>query len=57
MIINTYLMHVTKLFTQSGGECMVLPMVTKDEATKLFPEHVVKSVPSGKEYMRITPQP
>ena len=50
-------MHVTMLFTQSGGECMVLPAVTKDEATKLFPEHVVKDVPSGKGYIRVTPQP
>ena len=50
-------MHVTMLFTQSGEECMVSPSVTKHEAADLFPEHVVKSVPSGKAYMRITPQP
>lgn len=36
---------------------MVLPTVTKDEADKLFPGHVVKEVPSGKPYIRITPQP
>ena len=36
---------------------MVLPTVTKDEATKLFPQHVVKDVPSGKEYIRVTPHP
>ena len=50
-------MYVTMLFIQSGEDCMVLPSVTKDEATKLFPKHVVKNVPSGKKYMRITPQP
>lgn len=53
----TWLMHVTILFVQSGGECMVLPTVTKDEASQLFPQHVVKDVPSGKGYIRITPQP
>ena len=36
---------------------MVLPSLTKDEATELFPDHVVKAVPSGKEYMRFIPKP
>jgi len=42
---------------QSGGECMVLPSVSKDEAAKLFPQHRIAPVPSGKEYLRFTPQP
>ena len=42
---------------QNGGECMVLPTVSKEDAAKLFPEHKVKEVPSGKPYIRITPQP
>lgn len=29
---------------QSGGECMVLPNVSKDEASKLFPQHRIASV-------------
>ena len=36
---------------------MVIPSISKDEAAKLFPKHEVKSVPSGKEYIRVTPQP
>lgn len=40
-----------------GGECMVLPTVSPDDAKKLFPDHYVKKLPSGKPYMRFTPQP
>lgn len=40
-----------------GGSCMVVPSVTPDEAKKIFPEHKVVQVPSGKEYLRPTPQP
>ena len=36
---------------------MVLPTVSKEDAAQLFPKHVVKDVPSGKSYIRITPQP
>ena len=36
---------------------MVLPTVSKEDAAKLFPQHEVKSVPSGKGYIRVTPQP
>lgn len=42
---------------KAGGECMVLPSVSKDDAAKLFPEHRIQSVPSGKGYLRFTPQP
>ncbi|KAK3771385.1 hypothetical protein RRG08_050436 [Elysia crispata] len=42
---------------QQGDSCMVLPTVSKDEAAKLFPKMEVKSLPSGKEYLRYTPQP
>ena len=42
---------------QNGGPCMVLPTVTPEDAAKLFPEHKVASVPSGKPYIRVTPQP
>ena len=40
-----------------GGDCMILPTVSADDAKKLFPKHCVKEMPSGKPYMRFTPQP
>jgi 1-Cys peroxiredoxin 6 len=43
---------------QQGGDCMVIPSVKQDEVAKIFPKGVtVKPVPSGKNYLRITPQP
>jgi len=42
---------------QSGGKCMVLPNIKADEASKMFPDHEVMKLPSGKEYLRLTPQP
>lgn len=55
--LTSYKKVATPADWKHGGECMVLPTVTKDEATKLFPEHVIKDVPSGKGYIRVTPQP
>merc|ERR1712001_287101 len=40
-----------------GDKCMVIPSVKPDEAKTLFPEHTVAQVPSGKGYIRLTPQP
>ena len=49
---------MTKCFVfQKGGDCMVVPSVKAEEAAKLFPKMVIKSVPSGKQYLRNTPQP
>lgn len=43
---------------QSGGDCMVLPTLKEEEAANLFPKGVsVKPLPSGKSYLRVTPQP
>nr|ADK11694.1 glutathione peroxidase [Strongylocentrotus intermedius] len=42
---------------KSGGDCMVLPNISEEEAAKLFPEHRKIAVPSGKGYIRLTPQP
>lgn len=43
---------------KDGDDCMVLPSVKQDETAKLFPKGVtVKEVPSGKPYLRYTPQP
>lgn len=40
-----------------GDPCMVLPSLSPEEAQRLFPAMQVKSLPSGKGYMRYTPQP
>merc|ERR1711884_349019 len=43
---------------QSGGSCMVVPSVKPDEVAGLFPKGVtIHDVPSGKQYIRTTPQP
>lgn len=37
---------------------MILPSVSNEDAQKIFPKGFeVKQVPSGKPYLRITPQP
>jgi len=41
----------------SGGQCMVVPSLSNEEALKLFPQMEKRVVPSGKEYLRFTPQP
>ncbi|XP_036378039.1 peroxiredoxin-6 [Megalops cyprinoides] len=41
-----------------GDEVMVLPNIPEDEAAALFPAGVyTKDLPSGKKYLRYTPQP
>jgi len=56
-VLGEELMRVSPLF-QSGGECMVLPKLTDEEANELFPKgFFVINLPSGKPYLRITPQP
>ncbi|KAF0303997.1 Peroxiredoxin-6 [Amphibalanus amphitrite] len=43
---------------KAGDKCMVLPSISEDDAKKLFPAGVeVHEVPSGKKYIRTTPQP
>ena len=42
---------------KQGGQCMVVPSVSEEDAKKLFPEHKVTALPSGKKYLRLTPQP
>ncbi|CAG5119762.1 unnamed protein product [Candidula unifasciata] len=42
---------------KSGKECMVLPTVSNEEAKTLFPNMKTVQLPSGKEYLRLTPQP
>jgi 1-Cys peroxiredoxin 6 len=43
---------------EQGGDCMVLPTVKPEDTAALFPKGVdVLNVPSGKPYLRQTPQP
>jgi len=43
---------------KQGGDCMVLPSIKEEDLPTLFPKGVtVKEMPSGKPYMRFTPQP
>lgn len=43
---------------KQGGSCMVVPSVKQEEVAGLFPKGVkVHQVPSGKVYLRTTPQP
>jgi len=42
---------------KTGDQCMVLPTLSNEEALKLFPEMKKLDLPSGKEYLRFTPQP
>ncbi|CAG2066571.1 unnamed protein product, partial [Timema podura] len=47
-----------RLATERGGDCMVLPNLSEKEATSLFPKGFsVTNLPSGKPYLRVTPQP
>ncbi|XP_063677912.1 peroxiredoxin-6-like [Bolinopsis microptera] len=55
--LTAYKKVATPANWQAGGDCMVLPSVKGEEATKLFPKMRVEDVPSGKQYMRFTPQP
>lgn len=43
---------------KNGQDCMVLPTVKPEDVPKLFPKGVrIEEVPSGKQYLRYTPQP
>mmetsp|Transcript_25769 Transcript_25769/g.61207 ORF Transcript_25769/g.61207 Transcript_25769/m.61207 type:complete len:451 (-) Transcript_25769:117-1469(-) len=40
-----------------GEPCMVLPSVSAADAATKFPNHKIVPTPSGKNYLRVTPQP
>jgi len=42
---------------KAGDKCMVLPNIPAAEAKDIFPEHETVDLPSGKTYLRLTPQP
>jgi len=55
--LTAYKKVATPVNWVAGGDCMVLPSVKGDECTQLFPNMRIEEVPSGKQYMRFTPQP
>ncbi|KAI0236318.1 Peroxiredoxin-6 [Lamellibrachia satsuma] len=43
---------------KDGDDCIVVPSISNDDAKKLFPKGVdIKELPSGKQYLRYTPNP
>lgn len=40
-----------------GSACMVLPSLGQDEVQRMFPQTKSLELPSGKAYLRLTPQP
>merc|ERR1712086_766397 len=43
---------------KGGDKCMVVPSLSNDDAKAAFPKGFeIKEVPSGKEYIRLTPDP
>eukprot|EP00285_Hemiselmis_virescens_P012225 CAMPEP_0173378256 /NCGR_PEP_ID=MMETSP1356-20130122/1440_1 /TAXON_ID=77927 ORGANISM="Hemiselmis virescens, Strain PCC157" /NCGR_SAMPLE_ID=MMETSP1356 /ASSEMBLY_ACC=CAM_ASM_000847 /LENGTH=220 /DNA_ID=CAMNT_0014331259 /DNA_START=31 /DNA_END=693 /DNA_ORIENTATION=+ len=43
---------------KDGGDCMVVPSLTDEQATAKFPKGFkTTTTPSGKPYLRVTPQP
>jgi len=43
---------------KQGGSCMIVPSVSNEDAKTKFPKGwETTAVPSGKEYLRVTPQP
>ena len=62
-VVDSLLLTATKKVAtpadwQNGGSCMVVPSVKAGEIPNLFPKGVtIHDVPSGKKYLRTTPQP
>eukprot|EP00898_Chlorokybus_atmophyticus_P008073 jgi/Chlat1/8267/Chrsp78S07700 len=42
---------------QRGDKVMIVPSLSPEDAKTRFPDHEVKQVPSGKEYIRMTEDP
>lgn len=54
--MNHALQH--ELHLQKGDPVMIQPAVPEDEAKRLYDKAIkILKVPSGKEYLRIIPQP
>ena len=58
LIVRPVFKNIAVTFVQSGDNCMVVPTLKTEDAKKKFPKGVdIKAVPSGKEYLRFTPDP
>ncbi|XP_015724871.1 peroxiredoxin-6 [Coturnix japonica] len=56
--LTAYKKVATPVDWKSGDSVMVVPTLPDEEAKKLFPKGVfTKDLPSGKKYLRYTPQP
>jgi len=56
--LTAYAKVATPVNWQQGGRCMVLPPIKAEQFEALYPKGVtIEAVPSGKEYLRHTPQP
>jgi 1-Cys peroxiredoxin 6 len=56
--LTAYSKVATPANWMSGGDCMILPTVTNEDATRIFVKGFkTAEVPSKKPYIRITPQP
>lgn len=56
--LTAYKKVATPANWKQGEACMVIPSVKPEEHAALFPKGVtVADVPSGKGYLRFTPQP
>ncbi|KFV80136.1 Peroxiredoxin-6, partial [Struthio camelus australis] len=56
--LTAYKKVATPVNWKPGDSVMVVPTLPDDEAKKLFPKGVfTKDLPSGKKYLRYTPQP
>ncbi|NWI11504.1 PRDX6 protein, partial [Crypturellus soui] len=56
--LTAYKKVATPVNWKPGDSVMVIPSLPDDEAKKLFPKGIfTKDLPSGKKYLRYTPQP
>ncbi|XP_051854897.1 peroxiredoxin-6 [Antechinus flavipes] len=56
--LTAYKKVATPVDWKNGESVMVIPSVSEEEAKELFPQGVfTKELPSGKKYLRYTPQP
>jgi len=56
--LTAYKKVATPANWKSGDKCMVVPSLSNEDATKLFPKGFETApLPSGKSYVRLTPDP
>ncbi|XP_038650904.1 peroxiredoxin-6 [Scyliorhinus canicula] len=56
--LTAYKKVATPVDWKAGGDCMVLPSISEEDAKKLFPKGIqMQELPSSKKYLRFTPHP